>query len=110
MEREPRCLETGPLSSKKQEAVDVPATNENDQFPMDSYNAGPLHVEVQRLTDSALQIFEETTLKRFLGAMVESKVVSLLRKAIQEAAKGEKTPIYQAMGKAVRRAVDWSHQ
>lgn len=71
---------------------------------MDSDDDKPAQVEVQRMIVSALRIFEETTLKHRLGVMVETKAVSLPETADQEAAKGEKAPVNQAMEKVIRQA------
>lgn len=85
----PIALRPGPLSRKEEDAVDVPETGEDETFQMDPDNIKPSYFEVQCMIEIALQIFEETTLKRRIRVVGETKVVSLLETAHQEAAKRE---------------------
>lgn len=57
------------------------------------------------MIDSAIPVFQETTLHRRIEAMAKAKVVSLLETASHEAAKGVKSTAYQAVERVVRRIV-----
>lgn len=71
---------------------------------MDLDDLRPTHVEVQRIVESALQIFENSTLERCYAAILEAELVSLLETANQEPAKREKDPVYRVMEIVLRQA------
>lgn len=60
---------------------------------------------------SVLHVFHETTLKRRIDAMLETRVISLLETANFEATKSEKTTVYYGFKKIIhpftaRSAID----
>lgn len=93
------------LSSRKEDdAVAVLTTDENDEFLMEPKDVRPSYVEVRRMIESALQIFEETTLERRNDTMMEIKVASLFEIATQEATKLGKIIDYLDVEKMARGA------
>lgn len=61
---------------------------------MKTKDVRPTHVELKRVTDSALHIFQETSLNGRIEVMVETSAVILPETAYHEASKSEKTPAY----------------
>lgn len=53
-----------PLYRTGEDAVYVPATDGDAEFLMDANDARTTQVEVQRMTESDLQVFKETALER----------------------------------------------
>lgn len=76
-----------PSSCMEEGAIHVPVTDEYDVFLMETKDVSPKNVEMQRMTEWALQIFLETTLDRRLKAILETQVVSLLETASHENSK-----------------------
>lgn len=57
------------------------------------------------MIESAISVFQETTADFCIAAMFETKVVSSNVADIRKAAKGEKTPIHQAVEQIIRRVI-----
>lgn len=94
-----------PVFHKKENDMDVPASNEENEFVLETEDLRPTNVEIQRMIDSALYVFQESTLNHRIGEMVETKVASLLEITYHEAAKGEKTSVYKDFESFVRLIV-----
>lgn len=95
----------GPLSCKEEDAIDVLATVEEDEFLIDPGNVRPTYVDVQRMIESGLPTSQGTTLDHHIEVMVVTKVVSSPENAKHEGAKPEKTLVYQTDDKVVRQVV-----
>lgn len=95
-------------SFRKEEYGPVaPSTNEDSEFLVDPYDFRPIKVEVQRIVKSSLQIFKRATLGIHLRVMVDTKVITILETANQEAGSGEMTVIFQDMEKSyVKRLLE----
>lgn len=76
---------------------DIPANVEDDAFVMNPDDVDPAHAQTQRMIELLLHVFTETTWERRLEVMVEIKVIGTPPSANQEAAKGEKITVFQAM-------------
>lgn len=63
------------------------------------------HVEMQCMIESAFHVFQETTMYHRIEAIGKSKVVNLLKNDNQEAGKGKRIPVYQAVVKIVLQFV-----
>lgn len=63
-------LRLRPSSREEENAFDVPVTDKGDEVQIDPDNARRAQVEVQRMIESVLHIFEETTLECRLEAIV----------------------------------------
>lgn len=81
----------GPSFCRKEDAVHVLLTDEDDNFLMAHGHIRPASVQMQRIIVSASKVFEETTLERRIGALERTKVNSLLETVSQKAFKGEQT-------------------
>lgn len=92
---EPNILRPKPLSREEEVSVDMPMTEQDDEFLTEHEDVRSTHICLQRMIESALNVFHETTMVRRMEAMVEAKVVSFSENANLEASKGKKTPVYQ---------------
>lgn len=72
---------------------------------METKDVRTLHVRIERMVESVLHEFQETTLDRCVEAIVETKVINLLETVSYKALKGENTFSYQAVKKVVHRVV-----
>lgn len=61
---------------------------------------------MSRFVESALHLFQQTTMDRGTEAMVETRAVTLFENANQYAVEGQKTPVYWAVEKIVHRVFD----
>lgn len=80
------------------------ATNcptEDDAFLMETEKVRPAHILLQPMIESGLHVSQKTTFDRRIEAMIETEIVSFFEAIIHEAAKGEKTLVYQAVEKVV---------
>lgn len=68
-----------PSSCKQEVAVYMPATSEDDECVMKSEGIRPMHAEMQHMIESALHVFQVTTLDRRIEATVEKKVFIFLK-------------------------------
>lgn len=85
---DPTILRPGPSSYKEADAVDMLVSYEHHDFLMETKDVKPVHVEMQRMVESALHVLQETTLACHIEAMIETEIASLLDTANHEAAKG----------------------
>lgn len=69
---------SGPSSRKEDVDVDMPGTDEDDEFVIETENVQPVQVEMRRMVESALHAFQETTLDRRIEAIIKTKVICLL--------------------------------
>lgn len=69
---------------KKENAVDVPTTEKNNDFLIDPIQVSPTNLLVYRNVKSFLLMFDKTVLECHVGAMVEAKIVVFLRTVTQE--------------------------
>lgn len=83
------------LSSRKdKDAADVPVSGDDNNFLIDRNEVRGMHVNVQHMIESVLQLFEQIDLERRVEDIVENKVVILSVTTNQQVAKGERTPFY----------------
>lgn len=94
-----------PSYSKEKDAVDVPATDEDDEFIVESEDMSPAHAEIKRMIESPFHVFQEAILNHRIEAMIETKVVSLLETFNHETARGEKMSVEQAVERVGHRVV-----
>lgn len=83
----------------------MPVTDEDEEFLMETEDMRPTHVGIQRMIGAALHVFEETTSVRRIEGIINTKVISLLETANHKGCRGQKTLVYQAVEKFVRRVV-----
>lgn len=102
---DPTFSRRGPSSGNENDAVDMPSTDEDDEFSMETKDLRLTNVKMQRMIMSAFYIFEEIALDRRNASMGEALLVSLLEAAHYEASKNETTPIQKAAQKHLRLVV-----
>lgn len=90
---DPTMLSPGHSSRREEDSVDMPVTDEDYVFLMKTNDLISTHVDLKRMIEPALYVFQETTLDCCIEARVETQVVSSLETTKREVAKGKKTPI-----------------
>lgn len=83
---DPAFSRRGPLSRKKADAVDVPAADEDDKLLMETKDVRSTDVEMQSMIQESLHVLQETALDCRIEAMIETKVVSVLKTVNHECA------------------------
>lgn len=60
----PSSSRPGPSSRKKEVAVDMPVTDEHDEFLMERKVMRRTYVDIQRMIEAAVQVFQKPTTDR----------------------------------------------
>lgn len=66
----------GLLSRKHKVVVYIPVTNRDDKLLVGAEIVRPRHIETQGMIESALHVFQETSLDRPIETMIETKDVN----------------------------------
>lgn len=83
---EPTMSRSGRSSPKKEVSFSMPVTVEDDQFVTEIEEIRPTPSDMHVMIQSALHVFQETTMDRRMEKMVETEAISLFEIINQEGA------------------------
>lgn len=83
-------LRHGSSSRKEEIAVDMSVIDEEDELLMETERVGLMHVDPQRMIESALYVLLETSSDLHIKAMIKTKVIILIEKPNHRTTKGKR--------------------
>lgn len=74
-----------PLSCREEDATDMTVTDKDEELLIETEDVRIMHVEMQRMVESTLHVFQETTLERRIEGTIKTIFVSFYTESSLEA-------------------------